>query len=122
MVSVSVALALGSPTVTAENGSTGASDVVCWPPVPLIVGATAASVSVTVVVSLVVGVPKALLLSLSVKVVVGDAVGAPAVGVNVRASSSVVIVAAVSGQRVDAVRPAAQARPGQRSARPGPTG
>ena len=77
------------------NGVYSASALVGVACVPLIVGATAASVSVTVVVSSVVGVPKALLLSLSAKVVVVALFGVPAAGVNVSASSSVVIAAAV---------------------------
>ena len=57
MVSVSVPPLLASLMVTPENGSTGASEVVVWPAtVPVIVGATAGSVSITVVVLSTVGV------------------------------------------------------------------
>jgi phosphohistidine swiveling domain-containing protein len=50
MVSVSVAPLLVSPIVTPENGLTGASEVVVWPAtVPVMVGATAGSLSMTVV-------------------------------------------------------------------------
>ena len=57
MVSVSVAPLLGSVMVTAENGWTGASEVVgCAATVPEMVGAAAGSVSITVVVVLAVGV------------------------------------------------------------------
>ena len=48
-VSVTVAPAFVSPIVTPVNGLTAASNVVCVACVPAIVGATAASVSVTVV-------------------------------------------------------------------------
>ena len=74
--------------VTPANGCTGASDVVVWPAtVPPMVGATAGSVLITVVVLLTVGVASALLRSLSVKVVVVFEPGAPAVGVNTSAAA-----------------------------------
>ena len=57
MVNVSVAAALASPIVTPENGVVAASEVVVWPPaVPVMAGATAGSVFVTVVVESTVGV------------------------------------------------------------------
>ena len=58
-------------------------------------GATGGSKSVTVVVLSTTGAPPALLWSLSVNVVVEDVLGAPALGVKTRASSSLVIAAAV---------------------------
>jgi hypothetical protein len=67
--SASVAPTLRSPTVTPENGWTDASALVGVACVPPIVGARP-SVPVTVVVSSVVGVPKPVLVSLSVKAVV----------------------------------------------------
>ena len=66
-----------------------------------IVGATAATVSVTTVASSVAGVPgRALLTSFSVKVVGVIVNGAPVVGVNTAASSAVVIAAADNPVRV----------------------
>ena len=71
MVSVSVAATLASPIVTPANGEGGVLELVVWPPaVPEMVGATAGSMSVTVVVELMVGVAYTLLASLSVNVVV----------------------------------------------------
>src|SRR5262245_59348678 len=71
MVSVSVAAVLGSRIVTPAIGCSGASDVgVCPWTVPLLVGALAGSVLITVVLLLTVGVASALLRSLSVNVVV----------------------------------------------------
>src|ERR1039458_1410471 len=94
MVSVSVAPLLGSVIVTAENGWTSASEVVgCPATVPVMVGASAGSVSITVVVVLTVAVAKALLVSLSAKVVVELVPGLPAVGVKARASTSPVMAA-----------------------------
>src|SRR5215468_5054367 len=90
MVSVSVAAVgrpnivgtLGSLIVTPANGCTGASDVVVCPAtVPLMVGAPAGSVLITVVLVLMVGVASALLRSLSVNVVV-VLLGAPVVALN----------------------------------------
>ena len=101
IVNVSVALALASAIVTVENGFTGASEVVARPAlVPVIVGATAGlvtagSLSITEVVLSTLGVAPALLVSLSVNVVVEVVLGSPAFGLNVRASSSPVIAAAV---------------------------
>ena len=81
--------------VTPENGCSAASLLVVWPAaVPEIVGATAPSTSITVVVPFTVGVAKALETSLNEKVVVAWLPGAPAVGVNESASSSPVTVAA----------------------------
>src|SRR5215467_3395692 len=95
MVSVSVAAVLGSLIVTPANGCTGASDVVLCPAtVPLMVGAPAGSVLITVVLLLTVGVALALLRSLSVNVVVVLEPGAPAFGVKTSASSSLVMVTA----------------------------
>src|SRR5215468_1518107 len=83
MVSVSVAPVLGSLIVTPANGCTGASDVVVCPAtVPLMVGAPAGSVLITVVLVLTVGVASALLRSLSVNVVVVLEPGAPVVALN----------------------------------------
>ena len=51
IVSVSVALTLASAIVTLAKGFTGASDVVVWPALaPVIVGATAGSLSITLAV------------------------------------------------------------------------
>ena len=62
-----------------RKGLDGASEVVVWPEtVPEIVGATAGSVSITLVALSTTGAPPALLRSLSVNVVVEDALGAPA--------------------------------------------
>ena len=119
MVSVSVAAAFVSATTTLVNGSIGvlsAVDEVC---VPEIVGATAATVLVTTVASSVAGVPKALLVSLSVKVVGVMVFGALAgrehrsveLGRDRRRRCSV--------QGVEAARPAGHAGPGKRSVRPG---
>ena len=66
----------------------------------MMVGATAASVLITVVVLLTVGVASALLRSLSVKVVVVFEPGAPAVGVNTSCCSSLLRVAADAAARV----------------------
>ncbi len=93
---MSVAPTLASPTVACANGLIGISEVVVWPDdVPAMVGATAGSMSVTLVVLSTIGPPPALLWSLSVKVVGEDVLGAPAFGVKTRASSSLVIAAAV---------------------------
>src|ERR1700689_1487153 len=95
IVSVSLAPALRSPIVTPANGEIAASlAVVCPAAGPVIVGATAPSTSITVVVPLTVGVVNALDTSLSVNVVVAWLPGAPAVGVNDKASTSLVTVAA----------------------------
>ena len=69
MVSVSVAPLLGSAIVTPENGWTALPALVgcAATVVPEMVGATAGSLSITVVVVLTVGVVQALLKSLSVK-------------------------------------------------------
>ena len=56
IVSVSVAPTLRSPIVTPENGSTARPTSSAWHACPLIVGATAGSLSVTVVVLSTVGV------------------------------------------------------------------
>ena len=57
MVSVSLAFAFWSVMITPENGPTGASEVVVWPAiVPVIVGATAGLLEITVVVVSTVGV------------------------------------------------------------------
>ena len=78
IVSVSLAPTLVSPTVTPENGCTTASLFVVWPAtVPAIVGATAPSTSITVVVPFTVGVAKAVLWSDNVNVVVVWLPGAP---------------------------------------------
>ena len=66
----------------------------------MMVGATAGSVLITVVVLLTVGVASALLRSLSVKVVVVFEPGAPAVGVKTSASSSLLRVAGDAAARV----------------------
>src|SRR5215831_4424714 len=101
MVSVSVAPVLGSLIVTPANGCTGASDVVVCPAtVPLMVGAPAGSVLITVVLLLTVGVASALLRSLSVNVVVVLEPGAPAFGVKTSACSSLVMVAAAAAANV----------------------
>src|SRR5262249_45479436 len=97
MVGVSVAAVLGRVIVPPANGCTGASDVVVCPAtVPLMVGAPAGSVLITVVLLLTVGVALALLRSLSVNVVVVLEPGAPAFGVKTSASSSLVMVAAAA--------------------------
>src|SRR5262249_37523760 len=89
MVSVSVAAVLGSLIVTPAIECTGASDVVLCPAtVPLMVGAPAGSVLITVVLLLTVGVALALLRSLSVNVVVVREPAAPAFGLKTSASSS----------------------------------
>ena len=62
--------------------------------VPVMVGATAGVETFTDVASSVAGAPKALLLSLSANVVVTDASGVPAAGVNDSASSSLAIALA----------------------------
>src|SRR5580704_11482867 len=101
MVSVSVAPLLGSAMVTPENGWTCASEiVVCPATVPVMVGA-AGSVSITVVVLLTVAVAKALLVSLSVKVVGVLEPGAPAAGVKTSAASSLLMVAGAAAAVVD---------------------
>ena len=64
------------------------------------VGATAGSLSITVVVVLTVALVQALLTSLSVKLVVVLVPGAPAVGVKTSASSSLVMVAGDAAARV----------------------
>ena len=91
---------LASPIVACANGWIGASDVVVRPDtVPAMVGAVggepAGSLSITLVVLLTVGVPLALLRSRSVNVVVEVVFCAPAVGVKMSASSSLVIAPAV---------------------------
>src|SRR5947199_10763134 len=97
MVSVSVAAVLGSLIVTPANGCTGASDVVVCPAtVPLMVGAAAGSVLITVVRVLKVGVASALLRSLSVNEGVVLEPGATAFGVKPSASSAWVVVAAAA--------------------------
>ena len=79
--------ALGSLMVTPANGAPALPTSWSVPAtVPPMVGATAGSVLITVVVLLTVGVASALLRSLSVKVVVVLEPGAPAVGVNTSAS------------------------------------
>src|SRR5580693_6045767 len=94
MVSVSVAPLLGSAMVTPENGWTCASEiVVCPATVPVMVGA-AGSVSITVAVA------KALLVSLSVKVVGVLEPGAPAAGVKTSAASSLLMVAGAAAARL----------------------
>src|ERR1700761_2772373 len=104
MVSVSVAPVLGSLMVTLvplAKGWIGASDVVVCPAtVPVMVGATAGSVLITVVVLLTVGVASALLRSESVNVVVLLEPGAPAFGVKTRLSSSLLMVVAEAAARV----------------------
>ena len=116
MVSVSVAPLLVSAIVTPENGWTAASEVWCYAAtVPVMVGAAAGSVSITVVVVLTVGVAQALLKSLSVKLVVELVPGAPAVGVKASASSSLVMVAGARRQGVDAAVAADEAGAAQRS-------
>ena len=80
--------------------------------VPVMVGATAGVATFTDVASSVAGAPKALLLSLSANVVVADASGVPAAGVNTSASSSLAIGARRAGQRVD-VAGRGQAREGR---------
>ena len=81
--------------MTPKKGVTDASKFVVWPAtIPAIVGA-AGSTSITVVVLSTVGVPKALLKSLSAKVVVVTPPRGLLAGVNIRASSSAVIAAAV---------------------------
>src|SRR5262249_56522154 len=92
---------LGPPIVTPANGCTGASDVVVCPAtVPLMVGAPAGSVSITVVLLLTVGEGLALLRSLRVIVVVVLEPGAPAFGVKTSACSSLVMVAAAAADNV----------------------
>ena len=71
---MSAAPALASPIVTPAKGVTAASEAVAPPCVPEIVGATAGSMSVTVVALSVAAVP-ALLASFSVNVVVADVFG-----------------------------------------------
>ena len=90
--------------VTPTNGSTCASAIVVCPAiVPLMVGTTAASLSITVVVFVDGAVARAQLASLSVKVVVVLEPGAPVVGVKTSASSSQLMVAAdAAARRVDA--------------------
>src|SRR5262249_40928908 len=101
MVSVSVEIGRASRRERAENGGAGASeDVVCPATVPLMVGAPAGSVLITVVLLLTVGVALALLRSLSVNVVVVLEPGAPAFGVKTSASSSLVMVAAAAAANV----------------------
>src|ERR1700744_739761 len=104
MVSVSVAPVLGSLMVTLvplAKGWIGASDVVVCPAtVPVMVGATAGSVLITVVVLLTVGVGSTLLLSVSVKVVAVLDPRAPAFGVKASASNSLVMVAADAAANV----------------------
>src|SRR6476659_6866638 len=101
MVSVSVAPVLGSLIVTPANGCTGTSDVVVCPAtVPLMVGAPAGSVLITVVLLLTVGGASAPLRSLSVNLVVVPEPGAAAFGRKTSASSSLVIVAAAGAANV----------------------
>ena len=81
--------------VTPTNGATAASAVVVCPGVvTVMVGRTAASLSVTVMVLLGALVVPAELASLSVKVVVVLEPGAPGAGVKTSALSSEVMVAA----------------------------
>ncbi len=85
IVSVSVAPTLASPTVACANGLLGISEVdLSTDDVPAMVGATAGSMSVTLVVLSTTGAPPALLWSLSVKVVGEVVLGAPAFGVKTR--------------------------------------
>ena len=96
MVSVSLALAFGSATVTRENGSIGASDVVgCPASVPDMLGATAGSWLITVVVLSTADVASALLASVSVKVVFELVLGWPTLGVNTSARNSSLTAVAV---------------------------
>src|SRR2546425_4768962 len=78
----------------------GIGDVVCAASVPVMVGAPAGSVLITVVLLLTVGVALALLRSLSVNVVVVLEPGAPAFGVKTSACSSLVMVAAAAAANV----------------------
>src|SRR6202042_3811491 len=100
MVSVSVAPTLLSATVTPANGWTAASAVVVWAAVvTVMVGAATASLSVTVM-ALLLALPPAELGALRGKVVVVLEGGAPALGVNSRASSSWLMVAGDAAARL----------------------
>src|SRR5208282_1861265 len=101
MVSVSVAALLVSAMATPTNGSIAASAVVVWAVGvgTVMVGATAASLSVTVMELLLALVP-AELKSLSVKVVVVLEPRAPMLGVKTSASKSAVTVPGAAVARV----------------------
>jgi hypothetical protein len=87
---------LASVIITPENGLTWASDgVVCPATVPVMVGATAGSSSITVIPMPVASAPVRAIVAISVTNVVTKVLGTPSTGVNERARSSVVMSAAV---------------------------